>query len=338
VLASAAVAAPSDVFRQIGLASEHVLQPDSERLLGDDAAFAPPVPGWARGSGGPADHELLQLRAGLRRLVKRERSSLALAERTARELRERGFAAQPFAGPAGQGGSRARFIAFASLDAGAVEEAMELEGAMLAPPRQRRPVVERFGALLGYPTCCAARLAAEERQDDGAQVARLAADQRGALSLFDNWAPVELRPFSHFPCEPGCARTADLARATMELIAAERPSYASALRRALASAALVQEIDRFALLLDARVDGASARYGGVLSHRNMAVAVRDAALARPAFRAFYLEVIAALELGDRVTREPRALVVERAGRSIRRVEFAEQAPALLDFTAPPRVP
>lgn len=330
--------APNDVFRQIGLAAEHAFQPESKRLLGDDTAFAPPFPGWARASGGPADHELLQLRAGLRRLVKRERSSLELAERAARELREQGFAARSFAGPAGRGGSRTRFVAFISSDAGAVDEAMELEGAMLAPPRERRQVVERFGALLGYPPCCAARLAAEEVQDDGAQVARLAAEQRGALSLLDNWAPVELRPFSHFPCEPGCTRTAELARATLELIAAERPNYANALRRALASAAVLQDIELFALLLDAQVEGASVRYGEVLSHRNMAVAVRDAALARPAFRAFYLEVIAALEQGTRAIREPRALVVEKAGLRIRRVEFADKAPALLDFSAPERTP
>ena len=62
--------------------------------------------------------------------------------------------------------------------------------------------------------------------------------------------------------------------------------------------------------------------------------MEDAVLSRPQFRAFYLEVVAPLEEGNRVARGARSLVVSRDGRRIAEITFADTAPALLDFTAP----
>ncbi|MBI4956582.1 MAG: radical SAM protein, partial [Myxococcales bacterium] len=315
----------------IGLAPGHGLRPGSVARLVDDAAFGRLARTWVQALAANPDREVVQLGHGLRDLIKIERSTVAAAEETAAAYRARGFSAAVYTGPPGPGGSVRRAIAFVAREPKALDEALAVEPAMTGPHDERAPLVRRMGRLLGYPECCVAAFAAAPEQDDATHVARLARLHPGTLRPEQNWAALPLRPFSHFPCTPTCEATARLGRATLELLAALGPDVGPKLERALGSVALVAAVDRFALLLAPRPDGPGAwTYEEVLSHRNLGT--DDAVLRRPAFRAFYLEVVAPLEEGRRVVRTADALVVERDGRRVAAIAFAGGAPPLLDFT------
>lgn len=320
------------VWAAIGLAPSHALRPAAVANLEDDAAFALPTQSWSDLAGGSLDREVVQLVGGLREVIKVERSSVIAAEESAAAFRARGFVARVYTGPRGPGGSAPRAIAFVGREREPVDTAMALEPGLIADRRERGPLVTRMGELLGYPSCCVSSFAAAAEQDDNTHIARLSRAHRGALAPEQNWAAVPIRPFSHFPCSPTCVDTARLGRETLALCAAERPLYRAALDRALRSVALIQSADRFVLLLGARADGPDAfTYDGVLSHKNLGM---DAAvLARPSFRAFYLEIISTLEEGRRVVRSRNGLIVECDGRAIGDIAFTTEAPLLLDFTA-----
>lgn len=318
------------VWASIGLSPAHELRADSVARLADDGAFARPTRTWVDQLDVGSDREIVQLEGGLRQIIKVERSNRAAAEETATRMRARGLVAQIYEGPAGPGGAPPRAIAFVGRSTAAVEEAISIEPGLTAPFRERGPLVRRMGELLGYPSCCVDAFAVSPEQDDGTHIARLVRSHPGPLAAEQNWAATPLRPFSHFPCTPTCAETARLGRATLRLMS---PRHRAALDQALRSAVLIASADRFALLVDARASGPGELvYGGVLSHRNLGV--EDAVLSRPQFRAFYLEVVAPLEEGNRVARGARSLVVSRDGRRIAEITFADTAPALLDFTAP----
>jgi hypothetical protein len=316
------------VWREIEIADSHALRAGTERALGDDAPFVPTRE--ARMQQYAVDFEALQLDAGLRRLVKRERGTVDEAERAANALRARGVHVRVYVGPSGRGGAPARAIAFAAREPSVLERAIEIEEHVTMDAATREPLVREMGELLGYPLCCVDAFAHAVDQDDRTHFGRLAHAQSGVLALESNWAATMLRPFSHFPCEPACDATLRLAAATLERVGVDDLPRANAIRHALATVVVSQTADRFALLLDARSDGPGAWcYEGVVSLRNLATAT---VLDSRSFRAFYLEVIAPLEAGDRVERTPDTLVIERAGRRIARVEFAPSAPRLLDFT------
>jgi hypothetical protein len=282
-----------------------------------------------RAAGGPVDRELLQLDAGYRALIKRERGTLEAAESVARRLASARRRTRVFH----TGSGRARSIAFIAPDDQTLAEAMRLEAAMDGGASERSEAVRGLGRLLGYPECCVDQLASEALQDDDTQIARLAGTHEGRLSLFDNWVPVELRPFSHFPCRSGCPATAALSRRTLDLIDGACPSFGKALRSALGSVAVVQSLWRYLLLLGAHVDAdGGVSYGSVLSQRDLGMSTDDAALREPEFRAFYLEVIEPLESGNRLVLHGTELAVHRDGELVARITFEPRAPHLLDFS------
>jgi hypothetical protein len=228
--------------------------------------------------------------------------------------------------------STPRAIVFTGRSSAAVDEAIDIETHLTRSRDERAPYVRRMGALLGYPDCCVEMFASSGEQDDATHMQRLARAHVGQLAPEQNWAAIPLRPFSHFPCQPVCPSTARLGRATLSAIEAHSAPFAAKLLSALRSVALIQAADRFALLLDARADGPDAfTYSSVLSHRHLGI--EDAVLARPAFRAFYLEIVAPLVEGSRVQRSPGALRVEHEGRRVADIVFRDNAPYLLDFTA-----
>jgi hypothetical protein len=307
----------------VGLCSE---------LVRDDAMLAPPDISWARAAGGPVDRELLQLDAGLRALIKRERGSREASESVARRLASAGRRTRVFHG----GSGRLRSVAFVALDDETLGEAMRLEALLDGAPPDRAEAVRGLGRLLGYPECCVERLAAEPLQDDDTQIARLAVSHVGRLGLFDNWVSVELRSFSHFPCRSGCPATAALSRKTLDLIERSNPGFGTALRSALASVAVVQSLWRYALLLDASVDAMGAvSYGSVLSQRDLGMSTEDPALRDPELRAFHREVIEPLQRGNHLVRDETELSVHRDGELVTRIAFSPSAPRLLDFSGTP---
>jgi hypothetical protein len=278
------------------------------------------------------DRELLQLDAGLRALIKRERGSLEAAESVARRLASEGRRTCVFHG----GSRRTRSIAFIATDDETLALAMRLEAALDGAASERTEAVLGLGRLLGYPECCVERLASEALQDDDTQIARLAGSHEGRLSLYDNWVPVELRPFSHFPCRSGCLATAALSRRTLELIDGACPGFGEALRRALRSVTVVQSLWCYVLLLEARVEaGVGVSYGSVLSQRDLGMSSEDAALQDPAFRAFNLEVVEPLESGNRLALHENELEIRRDGELVTRSAFAPRAPHILDFSGAP---
>ena len=320
--------ARSSVWTAIGLAPSHVLRPGSAERLTDNGSFARHPRPWIDGLDASHDREVVQLEGGLRKVLKVERGSASAAEETAANFRARGFSAGVYIGPPGPGGSSRRAMAFIGKTEEAVREALEIEPGLTASFRERAILVKRMGELLGYPACCVEALASSKEQDDNTHLMRLAAAHPGPMAPHQNWAATPIRPFSHFPCTPDCGATARLAIATLALMT---PSYRAAVEKALRSVAIVSAADRFALLMGARAEGPGTYvYDGVLSHRNLGM--DDSILARPAFRAFYLEVVAPLEEGDRVTRTGVSLLVRRGERRIGEIVFAGPAPNLLDFT------
>jgi hypothetical protein len=319
------------VWEAIGLSPGHRLSPESLARAKDDAFFRAAADPWVQREGRAVDREVAQLQAGLREVMKVERGSAVEAERAAANLADQGFVARVYVGPAGPGGSSARAIAFAGRSAARVDEAIDIEPGLVASFRERQPLVRRMGALLGYPPCCVDAFATSAEQDDATHVARLTRAHAAALLPEQNWAVAPLRLFSHFPCSPTCAATTHLARATLDVMEHLNAGYRAAVERALRSVVLIGSVDRFASLEGATADGPGAfTYAGVLSHRNLGM--DDAVLARPTFRAFYLEVIARLEEGTRIVRSPSSLLVEREGRKIAEIRFAGEPPPLLDFT------
>ncbi len=299
----------------------------------DDAAFARLPVTWADENPGVADRELLQLRAGLRQVIKTERGDVESAEQAAKRARENGLFARVFADP-----RSSRAIAFIGLEQAPVDEAMEIEPRLVTSFRERLPLVLRMGELLGYPSCCVERFAESAEQTDGALVSRLADEQLGALPPELNWAAADLRLFSQFPCTPTCARTAELARRTLEVITRDRPTFAKALVNALRSVAVLAPDGQYALLENARPASSNAAAGGnaawhydrVLSHRNLGV--NDRMLGRASFRTFYVETISQLEKGNRLTRIGRSFRIDRDEQLVAELRFSEEPPWLLDFT------
>jgi len=299
-------------------------------IRGGEVTAAAGQRSWADAVGGSPDREQVQLRAGLRQLMKKERPSREEAERTAAVAREAGLAAEVFVeGP--------RTIAFVARTPEVVAEAMALEPASVASFHDRRPLVLRMGALLGYPACCVEAFADSAEQSDRALVRRLAEAQGDqTFGPERNWVAAHLRAFSHFPCSPDCEATAELGRRTLAAIAVERPTYAAALDRALRSAAVLAEDGQFALLEGAVRDGDGFAYERVLSHDNLGL--DPGARASAAFGQFRASVVQLLTRGDRIVRADDALRVERGGVRVGEIPRPRGAPWLLDFTGGARAP
>ncbi|MFT5435365.1 MAG: hypothetical protein ACI9OJ_006082 [Myxococcota bacterium] len=300
-----------------------------------DAVFERLPHTWAQRSKGPLDAEKLQLHAGLRRLIKRERSTPEDAHRAATDFASMGFKTAVFEGV---GGDDQRAIAFAGSDSAAIEAALAAESDLLGTADVRANAVRRLGELLGYPSCCVEALIDEPNQDDPSQIRRLAVSAesapKGSLRWSDNWASHQLRPFSLFPCHTGCLAARALAERTVELFVEASPAYGAAVRDALQSVAIVQpSVHCFALLEGAEVDGETVRYRDVLSHRNLGIIARDPALGEAEFRTFYLEWISRLESADEATRTERGLRLTRRNRLVCDLRYPQYTPTyLLDFT------
>ncbi len=199
----------------------------------------------------PFDHELAQLCAGLRLVVKREfaaRQTIAPARAEGLHVLwlddtyavDRASAEVRKAGPTG---ARTALI---GRDLAALAEVAELDRRERLGGPDRRHAIVRLGELLGYPSCCAEAFAGQE---DGGEVATfrrlLAAGPRTGLPRGNNLFVLEHQLISHFPCDLHCSETASLARLTFALAP-------DATRAALASllAAPITVWDRFRVVVD----------------------------------------------------------------------------------------
>lgn|GEM_PF-707144 len=335
----------NDPFVQIGLSPHHRLRAGTRaRLHASSFDLAQPtlveeVPAVAR--------ERVQIDVGIRSLMKVERSEPGAAEHVAETHRALGYRARVFVGAPGPSGYP-RAIAFVAKDESVLDEAFAIESGLTQDRLSRADGVRAMGRLLGYPACCASAFADHPEQNDATWLARLSRQhvvEHAAQSLLPltNWVAPELRLFSHFPCEPRCARTLEVATRTFDALMQVQPAYAERLQRVLSSVGLAMASDRYVLLEAPEGEGrgitepgAAYDYGRVWSAPRIGMdpSRQDDLLAR----AFELEVAEALAEGDRVMRTPHALAVYRAGRLISEIAFAGDAPRLLDFRGRRQLP
>jgi hypothetical protein len=189
------------------------------------AAPMPTWPQWVRigRSDGlfPNDLELIALRAGLRRLVKREGHVHDELERDVAWLTSQalftGLARAPTGDP----------VLFAAAERAIVDEAMEHERSITTSES-----VRWLGAALGYPACCVDAFLTRESRDD-LTLTRMGTPPIGARALPPEllWVIGPLALFSHAPCTHSCAATHALAKRTLD----ELPRERNALWRPLAA-------------------------------------------------------------------------------------------------------
>jgi len=170
----------------------------------------PPIPVWpaslrnglpAPGEIWPADVELVSLRVGLRRLIKRETSS-------ARETAE----SEAWLGSQGLAVRSAGTVVFAAAEGVLCDEAARAEADL-----GRAENVRWLGEALGYPRCCIeAFLTLPLRDDASLFAARLPAFAASPAPAETLWLSAPLRVISHTPCGPRCGPTIVLAERVLE--------------------------------------------------------------------------------------------------------------------------
>jgi hypothetical protein len=175
----------------------------------------------------PFDPELAQLRAGLRRVIKRETAGGEELERARAWLAESALTV---------------VVEGAVLLAGVEPQAVErAHGAHRAGDRAPDAVRE-LGALLGYPTCCVERYLALDVRSDAALFSALLPPETERAPPESLWLVGALSLVSHAPCALGCQRTLALGGATLEELERGHPGW-SARWRALAARRHVIDAD-----------------------------------------------------------------------------------------------
>jgi hypothetical protein len=244
----------------------------------------------SHGDGYATNREVLQLRGGLRTLIKCERGDLAGARQTAADFASLGFLTRVHDHGA------PRPIAFVARAPAVLEEAIALQAVIGGEARERRPAVVAMGARLGYPPCCAAAFADTPEQDDHTHVQRLADRHTDPADPLLNWVSPELRLFSHFPCGPSCDASRDLAAATLELLAVVDPAVAAARLALLRSVMLLEQADAYAFLPGATRTGDRVDFDEVWSAIDFPRLLRSSA-ATAVYASFHHRVVAAVERG-----------------------------------------
>lgn len=163
----------------------------------------------------PCDPELSALRAGLRRLIKRE----ALSEEDAGAARDWLLAAGLRVKHAGE-------ALLASDDQHVVDQAVELEARA-----SDRDAQAELGRLLGYPACCIERFTALELQDDVTLFDTLLPSAGTRVAAEVGWLVAPIGLISHAPCSHDCAPSYDLATAVRERLAREQAGWHAAWER-----------------------------------------------------------------------------------------------------------
>ncbi len=194
----------------------------------------------------PFDAELASLRAGRRRLIKRELHAEDLpAERHWLEKHDLHLR-ELHLDPEGM-------ILFAAERAGVLDEAEEAELAL----RQGEGAEEAtrwMGEALGYPACCIeAFTGCGSRTDDALDASRVAPALADPIAPETGWLLPPLAFVSHLPCEPDCPATRALASSILQRLDASCAGF-EARWRALAQR--VQVIDPSGRWLALAVDGA----------------------------------------------------------------------------------
>ena len=205
-----------------------------------------------------ADSELLSLRFGLRRLIKRElldatRREALLASDALREAAAEVFLATP-------GGAGSSTV-FASPDAPLLETARELETLERRSGAARARAIRWFGEQLGYPPCCVERFSALRTQDDEAVLTGLLSRERwNPIGHEMNFLVPAMGPVTHYPCALDCAASLARGRRFLSRLAEARPELHAAWLPVLRAPMLLLDRFRLVIFVGGQLQGDELRY------------------------------------------------------------------------------
>lgn len=294
------------------------------------ARRAPDHPQWPI-SAADCDREAVELRAGVRGLLRREVPDPSRVAGAVEALHRQGLCTRVVqsvvAGVAGQ----ERTHVFAALDPERLAAAERLDPALCGDERAKADAIRQFGHWFGYPPCCVEAFVRGGDRDDAALVAdRVRRQGRIALPWPTNWAVVPVRLGSFMPCAPDCAAALRHAQRVASLVQAAAPAWLSAARPLLQSAVLTLGFDRAAVLVGATAEADGFRFDRVIGPAQLAG--QATFVPRLALLAFEWTVVEALRQADRVILEGHDLRLVRAGATTQILRFSA-APGVVDFTA-----
>ncbi len=291
---------------------------------------APAHPPWPI-SATACDREALELKAGLRVLLRREVPDASRVAGAVDALRGQGLCVcvvqSAVPGVAGQ----ARTHVFAALEDRYLSAAAALDPALLGRDGAKDEAVRQFGLWFGYPTCCVEAFARGGDRDDATLVAdRVGTQRRTAIAWPANWAVVPARLGSFLPCSSDCPAALAHTLAVATLVGQAAPDWLAAARPLLQSVVVTQGFDRAAVLLGAGAIADGWAYQGVVGPTQLAG--QAAFVPRLALLAFECAIVEPLRLGNRLVCEGRDLRVLRDGETVHLLQFLRR-PGVVDFTA-----
>lgn len=208
----------------------------AERLAGGRLELGAParaaLPRWSGairsraavpGEHWPFDAELVALRRGMRRLIKRDGLSAAQVPATERWFEQHGLLTRTIPD------SDDRLVVFAAGDAALLAAAFEAEQAISEPHGpSAQEAVAWMGDALGYPPCCVARfLSVAARTDAALAEALLPPVTAAPASALTLWLHPPLSLHSHAPCSLVCEATRARGERMLAALESERPGFAA---------------------------------------------------------------------------------------------------------------
>ena len=198
------------------------------------------------------DHEAAQLRAGVRRIIKREFASMAEIE----TFRLEGWTVTLAEGEYGHATSTDVVVGHGKAQTAFIGRHADVSRALRletqerhAKGQDRREAMAEFGQLLGYPACCTQAYLEQAEQSESASFARLLHNTEGkTFPRLNNLFVLRHQLISHFPCDLSCAKSAAVGDLGLQALASEDANLATALSALLAAPITVW--DRFRFVID----------------------------------------------------------------------------------------
>lgn len=197
------------------------------------------------------DHEAAQLRAGVRRIIKREFASMAEIE----AFRLEGWTVKLAEGEYGHATSTDVIVGHGRAQTAFIGRHVDVSRALKletlerhAKGQDRREAMAELGQLLGYPACCTQAYLAQAEQSESASFARLLHNTEGkTFPRLNNLFVLRHQLISHFPCDLSCAMSAAVGDLGLQALASEDGNLAIALSALLAAPITVWDRFRFVI-------------------------------------------------------------------------------------------
>jgi hypothetical protein len=172
----------------------------------------------------PFDPELAAMRAGLRRLAKRDWLTPQQRDKDAAWLKENGV----LVSSTETADSEGRYALFAAASSDVLNRALAAEAALGASGSKRESAAEWLGEALGYPACCVDAFQRLGRRDDLTLAMELLPPIGSEpASPFSQWLNGPLALISHTPCSLYCNASIALAQALLVELEKDRPGFSA---------------------------------------------------------------------------------------------------------------